>query len=81
MHVSISFLFSVFAFFIVYFAFSYILVYKIRWHGKDRVKFVEKMVVGDIQGLDTNHGCLSLITNDQGGIKDDTVIVNAGMFH
>ena len=37
------------------------------------------MVVGDIQGLDTNHGCLSLITNDQGGIKDDTVIVNAGM--
>ena len=38
------------------------------------------MVVGDIQGLDTNHGCLSLITNDQGGIKDDTVIVNAGMY-
>ena len=55
-------------------------MYKIRWHGKDRVKFVEKMVVGDIQGLDTNHGCLSLITNDQGGIKDDTVIVNAGMY-
>ena len=54
-------------------------MYKIRWHGKDRAKFVEKMVVGDIQGLDTNHGCLSLITNDQGGIKDDTVIVNAGM--
>jgi hypothetical protein len=55
------------------------IAYKIRWHGKDRVKFVEKMVVGDIQGLDKNHGCLSLITNDQGGIMDDTVIVNAGM--
>jgi aminomethyltransferase len=38
------------------------------------------MVVGDIQGLDTNHGCLSLITNEHGGIMDDTVIVNAGTY-
>ena len=36
------------------------------------------MVVGDIAGLAQGHGCLSLVTNDQGGILDDTVITNAG---
>ena len=30
--------------------------------------------MSDIQGLATNTGCLSLITNAQGGILDDTVI-------
>ena len=52
--------------------------YQIRWHGKDRVKFLEKIVVGDIAGLAEGHGCLSLVTNEQGGILDDTVITNAG---
>jgi aminomethyltransferase len=52
--------------------------HQIRWHGKDRVKFLEKLVVGDIAGLSEGHGCLSLVTNDQGGILDDTVITNAG---
>ncbi|KAI2502500.1 glycine cleavage system-like protein [Fragilaria crotonensis] len=51
---------------------------QIRWHGKDRVKFLETLVVGDIAGLAPGHGCLSLVTNDQGGILDDTVITNAG---
>ena len=51
---------------------------QIRWHGRDRTKFLERMVVGDIQGLQPNHGCLSLITNPHGGIIDDTVITNAG---
>jgi aminomethyltransferase len=32
------------------------------------------MVVGDIAGLAVGHSCLSLITNEQGGILDDTVI-------
>ena len=53
---------------------------QIRWHGKDRVAFLEKLVVGDIAGLSPGHGCLSLITNNNGGIIDDTVITNAGEY-
>jgi len=51
---------------------------QIRWHGKDRAAFLEKIVVGDIAGLEEGSGCLSLVTNEQGGILDDTVITNAG---
>jgi len=51
---------------------------QIRWHGKDRAAFLEKIVVGDIAGLKERSGCLSLVTNEQGGIIDDTVITNAG---
>jgi aminomethyltransferase len=53
---------------------------QIRWHGKDRVAFLEKIVVGDIAGLKPGSGCLSLVTNKMGGIIDDTVITNAGDF-
>ena len=55
-----------------------LLLLQIRWHGADRAKFIEKVVVGDIQGLGEGQGLLSLITNDNGGIMDDTVITNAG---
>mmetsp|Transcript_7770 Transcript_7770/g.11147 ORF Transcript_7770/g.11147 Transcript_7770/m.11147 type:complete len:422 (-) Transcript_7770:174-1439(-) len=51
---------------------------QINWYGKDRDAFLEKIVVGDIVGLAPNHGRLSLITNENGGIMDDTVITNAG---
>ena len=51
---------------------------QIRWHGKDRVPFLERIVVGDIAGLKDGYGCLSLVTNEKGGIIDDTVITNAG---
>lgn len=51
---------------------------QIRWHGKDRVKFLERVVVGDIKGLSEGGGCLSLVTNEQGGILDDTVITKYG---
>ena len=40
--------------------------------------FLEKIVVGDIAGLAPGTGCLSLVTNENGGILDDTVITNAG---
>lgn len=53
---------------------------QIRWHGKDRAEFLEKIVVGDIKGLAPGSGCLSLVTNVNGGIIDDTVITNAGDF-
>lgn len=51
---------------------------QIRWHGKDRAEFLERVVVGDIKGLASGSGCLSLVTNEKGGIIDDTVITNAG---
>jgi aminomethyltransferase len=53
---------------------------QIRWHGADRVKFLERIVVGDIAGLAVGSGLLSLVTNEKGGIIDDTVITNAGDF-
>ncbi|KAL7523236.1 hypothetical protein ACHAWF_000432 [Thalassiosira exigua] len=51
---------------------------QIRWRGSDRAAFLETVVVGDIAGLGEGTGCLSLITNESGGIIDDTVITNAG---
>lgn len=38
------------------------------------------MVVGDIAGLAPGSGLLSLVTNEKGGILDDTVITNAGAY-
>lgn len=60
------------------FSFSSFSINKIRWHGKDRARFLEKIVVGDIAGLAPGSGLLSLVTNVNGGIIDDTVITNAG---
>lgn len=51
---------------------------QIKWYGKDAVKFIEKMVVGDIEGLQPGQTKLSLIMSESGGIVDDTVITNAG---
>lgn len=34
--------------------------------------------MGDIAGLSLGNGLLSLVTNEKGGILDDTVITNAG---
>lgn len=39
---------------------------------------MERIVVGDIAGLAPGSGLLSLVTNEKGGILDDTVITNAG---
>jgi len=51
---------------------------QIKWHGKDAVKFIEKMCVGDILSLKPGEAKLSLIMNEKGTIVDDTVITNAG---
>ena len=42
--------------------------------GKDAVAFTESIVVGDIAGLKDGTGTLSVVTNEQGGIIDDTVV-------
>ncbi|KAF0685783.1 Aste57867_22391 [Aphanomyces stellatus] len=61
---------------------------QLRITGKDRVRFLESIVVGDIAALSPGESKLSLITNDKGGIIDDCVttayddhlyvVVNAG---
>jgi aminomethyltransferase len=51
---------------------------QIKWHGKDAVKFIEKVVCGDIACLGKGEGKLSLIMNENGGIVDDTVITQSG---
>ncbi|XP_010894144.1 aminomethyltransferase, mitochondrial isoform X1 [Esox lucius] len=43
-------------------------------HGRDRVKFIESMIVGDIAELKDNQGTLTLFTNDKGGINDDLIV-------
>ena len=50
---------------------------QLKLHGKDRVAFIEKLVVGDIASLAPNHSRLSVFTNEKGGINDDTMITNA----
>lgn len=42
--------------------------------GKDRVAFIESLVVGDIAGLKDSQGTLTLFTNPEGGIKDDLIV-------
>lgn len=49
-----------------------------RWTGKDRVEFLERILVSDIQSLQPTQGRLSLICQEDGGIIDDTVVTNAG---
>ncbi|XP_051509096.1 aminomethyltransferase, mitochondrial [Myxocyprinus asiaticus] len=43
-------------------------------HGKNRVKFMESLTVGDIAELKDNQGTLSLFTNTKGGIMDDLIV-------
>lgn len=45
-------------------------------YGKDRFKYIESMTVSDIEGLKPNTGCLTVFTNDQGGIEDDLIVNN-----
>ncbi|KAJ3225513.1 hypothetical protein HK099_006651 [Clydaea vesicula] len=45
-----------------------------RWEGKDVTKFLETLVVADLKSLPLGSSTLSLFTNENGGIIDDTVI-------
>lgn len=42
--------------------------------GRDRIKFIESLVVSDIEGMDQNQGTLTLFTNNNGGIIDDLIV-------
>lgn len=52
---------------------------QLRWTGKDAAEFLEKCVVGDIKGLKSGEGRLTLITNATGGIVDDTVVSSVSL--
>jgi len=51
---------------------------QLRLSGKDRVKFLESLVVADLAELPVGSSKLSVFTNEKGGIIDDTVITNSG---
>jgi len=52
----------------------------VKIHGKDRARFMEHVVVGDIQDLESGMGQLSVIPNHQGGLIDDCIVTNAGEY-
>ncbi|CBK25284.2 Aminomethyltransferase [Blastocystis hominis] len=54
---------------------------QIKWTGKDRVEFLERVLVSDIHSLQPTQGRLTLLCQEDGGIIDDTVITNAGDYH
>ena len=47
-------------------------------HGPDRVAFMERCCVADLESLPPGASCLSVITTSDGGILDDCLITNAG---
>eukprot|EP00873_Tetraselmis_striata_P020136 jgi/Tetstr1/440400/TSEL_028734.t1 len=46
----------------------------VSFKGKDAIKFMHSIVVGDISAMADGTGGYSLITNEKGGIVDDTVV-------
>ena len=50
-----------------------------RVYGKDRFKYIESLVVGDIQGLKPNSGTLTVFTNEKGGIIDDLIVSSTSL--
>jgi len=49
--------------------------------GRDRVEFIESLVVGDVAGLADDQGTLTLFTNDPGGIIDDLIVTRTSGDH
>ncbi|NWR41684.1 GCST protein, partial [Regulus satrapa] len=45
-------------------------------YGRDRIRFMESLVVGDIAELKPGQGTLTLLTNEKGGITDDLIVTN-----
>lgn len=45
-----------------------------RLYGKDRIAFMEQLVVADLKQLPLHSSTLSVFMNAQGGIVDDTIL-------
>ncbi|NXX25725.1 GCST protein, partial [Nicator chloris] len=50
-------------------------------YGRDRIRFMESLVVGDIAELKPGQGTLTLLTNEKGGITDDLIVTNTSEDH
>ena len=50
----------------------------IKITGKDRVQFAERFLPAGVEELNAGEGCLTSITNANGGLIDDCIITNAG---
>ncbi|NWX38707.1 GCST protein, partial [Notiomystis cincta] len=50
-------------------------------YGRDRIRFMESLVVGDIAELKPGQGTLTLLTNEKGGITDDLIVINTSEDH
>ncbi|NXR20034.1 GCST protein, partial [Cinclus mexicanus] len=50
-------------------------------YGRDRVRLMESLVVGDIAELKPGQGTLTLLTNEKGGITDDLIVTNTSENH
>ena len=48
-------------------------------YGKDRVAFMESLVVADVAGLKDNQGSLTLFTKPCGGIIDDLIVTKTNL--
>ncbi|NWI50024.1 GCST protein, partial [Calyptomena viridis] len=55
--------------------------FQTRVYGRDRVRFMESLVVGDIAELKPGQGTLTLLTNEKGGITDDLIVTNTSEDH
>ncbi|NWQ66033.1 GCST protein, partial [Neopipo cinnamomea] len=55
--------------------------FQTRVYGRDRVRFMESLVVGDIAELKPGQGTLTLLTNEKGGIMDDLIVTNTSEDH
>jgi glycine cleavage system aminomethyltransferase T len=47
---------------------------QLKWFGKDRVAFLERVCVADVQGMAPGASALTLLTLPTGGILDDSII-------
>ena len=49
---------------------------QLKWFGKDRAAFLERVCLADVQGMAPGASALTLITLPTGGILDDSIISN-----
>jgi aminomethyltransferase len=47
---------------------------QVQIKGADRIRFFESLVVADLESLPENSACLTLYTNEHGGILDDLMV-------
>jgi len=47
---------------------------QVKVYGKDRIEFINYLTVADLNQVEHSNAVLSLLMNEKGGIKDDTVI-------